>query len=139
MCKKTEGPLRVLIIEDNRDFADTLCIMFDLLGHQAIAVHSGPQGIAKAKEYDPNIIFCDIGLPGMSGFEVAEEIRRVDALKHVRLVALSGYAQSQDIQKALESGYTCHVAKPVDMATIKRMLSELVSGKGAPGGDARGE
>jgi len=116
--------LSVLVIEDNRDFAATLCMMFDVLGHQAVAAYNGIDGIVKAKEICPNIIFCDIGLPEMNGYLVAEEVRKIEDLKDVYLIALSGYAQPKDIVLSQNFGFNCHVAKPVDMSTMEQVLKE---------------
>lgn len=124
MRSKVENPLRILIIEDNHDLAHTLCMMFDVLGHGAVATHNGIEGIVKAKEICPDIIFCDIGLPGMNGYEVAKSIRKADECKDIYLVALSGYAQPKDIQAAQEAGFNCHVAKPVDMIVMVQVLTK---------------
>ena len=95
--------LKVLIIEDSKDLADLLRSMFEIMGHKAISTYNGMEGIEKAKEFMPDVIFCDIGLPGISGFDVAKKIREDPSLKDVYRVALTGYAGNNDIELAIKS------------------------------------
>jgi len=83
----------VLIIEDNIDAADSLREALEFSEHEVEVAYNGPAGIAKARKYKPEVVFCDIGLPGMDGFDVARAFRADDALRGTYLVALSGYAQ----------------------------------------------
>jgi CheY-like chemotaxis protein/two-component sensor histidine kinase len=117
--------LRILLIEDNRDFSDIICSMFQLLGHEAIAAFDGAEGLQKAAEFCPEVIFCDIGLPGMDGFEVARRIRSDTLLKDVCLIALTGYAGESDIEYARESGFDRHIVKPVEISLLQQILSEV--------------
>jgi signal transduction histidine kinase len=117
--------MRILVIEDNRDFAEMLCSMLAQLGHETATAHDGLQGVATAREMRPDIVFCDIGLPGMNGYEVAEAVRRDKDLKDVCLIALTGYAQEQDRIRAIESGFDKHMAKPVAMPALWEVLSEV--------------
>lgn len=127
MCVNLNHSCRVLLIEDNQDFSDLLCAIFDLLGHQPVAANDGMRGIEIAKEFLPNIIFCDIGLPGMNGYDFARKIRRMEQFRSIYLVALSGYVQQKHIRDAIEAGYNCHIAKPVDMVTMRQVLSKVQS------------
>lgn len=117
--------MRILVIEDNKDFAEILYSMLTQMGHEAAIAHDGIQGIAMAKEMHPDTVFCDIGLPGMNGYEVAEAVRRDKYLKDVCLIALTGYAQKQDRMQAIESGFDKHMAKPVAMPALREVLSEV--------------
>jgi signal transduction histidine kinase len=123
--KKTKRFLRMLLIEDNKDFAELLCSMFRQIGHEANVACDGPEGLQKAKMITPDIIFCDIGLPNMNGYQVAEMIRGDERTKGVYLVALTGYATQQDIELALRSGFDNHIAKPVNIESLQKVLNQF--------------
>ncbi len=116
------GGRRVLVVDDNVDAAASLCDVVAHFGHSVEAVHDGAAAVARARERHPDVVLCDIGLPGMDGYEVARAIRSDDALHGIRLVAVSGYAQPEDRARAERAGFDAHVAKPVDPATIERLL-----------------
>jgi PAS domain S-box-containing protein len=116
---------RVLVIEDNEDAADSLREALELGGHHVQIANDGPEGIKKAKAFGPDVVFCDIGLPGMSGYEVARMFRADRALCSKYLVALSGYAQPEDRQRAADAGFDGHIAKPPSLREIETMLSAL--------------
>jgi signal transduction histidine kinase len=113
---------RVLVVDDNVDAAESLCDVVVFLGHAAEAVHDGATAIARVREQHPDVVLCDIGLPGMDGYEVARTIRAEPGLAGVRLVAVSGYAQPEDRARARSAGFDAHVAKPADPADIGRLL-----------------
>ena len=92
--------------------------------HQVEIAHNGPEGIELARRLKPEVILCDIGLPGMDGYEVARRIRADPELNSVRLIALSGYGQDQDRQRALEAGFDAHFAKPIDFEKLQRHLTD---------------
>ncbi|MGE5599457.1 MAG: ATP-binding protein, partial [Bacteroidota bacterium] len=115
---------RVLIIEDNVDLAESLRELLELDGHEAAVAYGGVEGLAKAREFLPEIVLCDIGLPGMDGYAVAEAFRADAQLKTMYLVALSGYAQPEDLKRAVEAGFDRHVAKPPDFDALDRMLRQ---------------
>jgi CheY-like chemotaxis protein len=121
---RTGDSLRILIIEDNPDLLEILCDLLEALGHDAISAEDGPVGIKKAKEMKPDVILCDIGLPGISGYEVAEKIRGDEELKDTFMIALSGYAQQRDIERSKEAGFRRHLAKPVQLDVLKMALGE---------------
>ena len=123
MPNKENRPHKILLIEDNRDFSDILRWALKLLGHEVITAFDGMAGVTKADDYLPNVIFCDIGLPQMNGFEVAKRIKSNNAMKDVFLIALTGYEQQQDIDMAIQSGYNQHLSKPINMETIKNILN----------------
>ena len=122
MKRKEARSLRILIIEDNKDLAMLLSSLFGLMGHKAVAIYSGLEGIKKAQEDRPDAIFCDIGLPDINGYEVAKQVRSIEPLKDVFLVALTGYAGDHEKEHALDSGFNRHVSKPVDSTTLKWIL-----------------
>lgn len=93
-----------------------------MLGHSVEVAHDGPSALDKAAANPPDVILCDLGLPGMSGHEVARALRASGA-GGTRLVAVSGYAQPEDVKKAMEAGFDAHVAKPADPEEIARLLA----------------
>jgi two-component system CheB/CheR fusion protein len=121
----SKGRRRVLIIEDNVDAADSLRDVLAFGEHEVEVAYNGPQGIAKAKEFRPDVVFCDIGLPGMDGFAVARAFRADDALKGVFLVALSGYALPEDVERAQTAGFNRHLAKPPSLEKLEKILAEV--------------
>jgi signal transduction histidine kinase len=116
------GGRRVLVVDDNVDAAASLCDVVTQFGHSAEAVHDGTTALARAREHHPDVVLCDIGLPGMDGYEVARTFRADAALRDVRLVAVSGYAQPEDRERAVRAGFDAHVAKPADPAAIARLI-----------------
>jgi len=124
-CGSPARSLRVLIIDDIPDIAEILAGLLSNLGHQVITAYSGPEGLAKAKEFHPEVLLCDIGLPQMNGYEVAECLRKDHELQGIYPIALSGYAQPDDLERARTAGFKRHLAKPVDLDTLKVALEEV--------------
>lgn len=116
---------RVLIIDDNLDLAGSLCDLLELCEHEVALAYDGYEGLKKAREFKPEVLLCDIGLPGMDGYEVAKAFRADKVLKDVFLVALTGYAQSTDQLRAHEAGFERHLAKPVDLNALETLLAEI--------------
>jgi CheY-like chemotaxis protein len=116
---------RVLIVDDNRDSAETLGLMVELWGHQVRTAHDGPAALEMALADSPEIVLLDIGLPGMNGYEVARRMRGLDGLAGVKLVALTGYGGEADRQRSREAGFDRHLVKPVDPGTLEELLSGL--------------
>jgi two-component system CheB/CheR fusion protein len=117
------GRRRVLIIEDNVDAADSLREALEFSEHEVEVAHNGPAGLAKARARKPEVVLCDIGLPGMDGYEVARAFRADATLKGAYLVALSGYALPEDVQRAAEAGFDQHLAKPPNLDSLEQTLS----------------
>jgi two-component system CheB/CheR fusion protein len=124
-------PRRVLLIEDNLDAAESLKEALALDGHEVEVAHDGPEGVEKAHAIAPEIVLCDIGLPGMDGYEVARALRGDEALDATALVALTGYAQAEDRQKALDAGFDGHLTKPPDLDALERLLATLPARRAA--------
>jgi CheY-like chemotaxis protein len=112
---------RVLVVDDNVDAAESLAALVKLFGHAAEIAHDGPSAIARARAGGLDVVLCDVGLPGMSGYEVARTLRA--ELTGVRLVAVTGYGQADDVTAALEAGFEAHVTKPPDPRRIERLLA----------------
>jgi PAS domain S-box-containing protein len=115
---------RVLVIEDNRDAADSLGEALELSGQDTLVAYDCPSGIALAREFRPEIVLCDIGLPGMDGYALARAFRADEVLRRAHLVALTGYAQPEDLQRAAEAGFDLHVAKPPSLEKLEQVLAE---------------
>ena len=113
---------RILIIEDNVDSGHTMRDLLRLNGHEVEIVHNGQQGIELAREFKPEIVLCDIGLPGMNGYEVARQVRADPALSDTVLVALSGYAMPEDLEQASAAGFDHHLAKPANLEMLRQIL-----------------
>jgi PAS domain S-box-containing protein len=136
--QRREGrPARVLMAEDHPDAAESLVMILELLGHHVRLVHDGVSALAAARANPPDIMLVDIGLPGMSGYEVAAAIRRDPALKHVVLVALTGYGRPEDKAQALAAGFDYHLAKPVDLDALGNLVARLGSRVDADGSTTR--
>jgi PAS domain S-box-containing protein len=117
---------RVLVVDDNRDAADTLAELLRMMGQEPAVAYDAFDGLAMAAEALPDVVLCDLGLPGMDGFELARRLRALAGHRPVRLVALSGYAQPEDVARALEAGFDAHVAKP----PAPEQLADLLGGEG---------
>ncbi len=116
---------RVLIIEDQADAAQSLREALELCGHEVQVTDNGPAGLSRAREFRPEVVLCDIGLPGMDGYQVARVFRADESLKDMFLVALSGYALPEDLQRAAEAGFDRHLAKPPRLDQLEELLSSL--------------
>jgi signal transduction histidine kinase len=115
--------LRVLVVEDNRDAADSLRMLLDAHGYDVEVAYSGPDGVRAAEAHHPEVIICDLGLPGMDGYAVAGEVRNNPATARTRLIALTGYGQEDDRRRAREAGFDAHLTKPADPARLVSLLS----------------
>jgi CheY-like chemotaxis protein len=117
--------LRVLLVDDNADITSSLQDLLTRLGHETRAAGSGPAALEIARAFAPHLVLLDLGLPGMSGYEVAQRIRRQPDLAGVRIVAISGYAQQSDREQARKAGFDEHLAKPVDLERLEAILREV--------------
>ena len=121
---------RVLVIEDNRDAAETMRDALELSGHVVEVAYAGAEGIEKARTFQPDVILCDIGLPLMDGYQVARALRADPSTRSIRLIALSGYAQPEDLDKARAAGFDLHVAKPVALSDLEVRMREVHAADG---------
>jgi CheY-like chemotaxis protein/two-component sensor histidine kinase len=113
---------RVLVIDDNRDAAESLAELVKVLGHEAAVAFDGQRGIEQMRASGFDCVLCDIGLPGLSGYDVARVLRASHG-PSLRIIAVSGYAQAEDVRNAKEAGFDGHLAKPYDPAELERMLA----------------
>ena len=134
------GRQRILVVDDNPDVADTLCVLLGMIGHEVQAAYSGEQALDIAPRFQPTLAFFDIGLPGMDGYELARRFRTDRALQDVHLVALTGYGRSADRARSAEAGFELHVTKPFDPDRLEKLVQEVMAnsaqGSAPPATDA---
>jgi PAS domain S-box-containing protein len=127
-------PRRVMVVDDNSDSASMMATLLEKEGHQVRIAHDGPAALEEARSYRPEVVFIDIGLPGMDGYQVARELRALADLPRPLLVALTGYAQEEHRHRSREAGFDGHLVKPVALETLKKALAELPrAGASLPG------
>jgi CheY-like chemotaxis protein len=114
---------RVLIVEDSRDTAETLRDVLELYGNMVCVAYSGPEAVALARQFQPTVVLCDLGLPGMDGYEVARALRGDPETRAACLIAVSGYGQEEDVQRSREAGFDLHLTKPIDLDGLERFLA----------------
>lgn len=114
---------RVLVIEDNADSAEALQAMLEIGGHEVRVASNGPEGIRIAHDLRPQVVLCDIGLPDMDGYAVANAFRTDPELRSTFLIALTGYARPEDVARATAAGFDRHLAKPVSPEGLMELLS----------------
>jgi CheY-like chemotaxis protein len=117
---------RILIADDNKDAAETLGIFLELSGHEIHLAHSGVQALELANQLKPDVAVLDIGMPDMNGYEVAKRIRREPWGAGLTLIALTGWGQDSDKQRAQEAGFDHHCTKPVDPDTFERLFASRI-------------
>jgi CheY-like chemotaxis protein len=115
---------RVLVIEDNEDAAASLRDIAELAGHEVFVAHDGAEGLASARHLHPDVILCDLGLPTMDGYEVARQLRASGDASRTTLVAVSGYAAADDVERVADAGFQQHLAKPPDIDALLRIIAE---------------
>ena len=116
------GSRRILVVEDNPDAAATLRDFLELSGHEVELAASGLDGVQAARKFHPEVVLCDLGLPGMDGFEVAAELRRDPETASAKLIAVTGYGRDEDRRRSKEAGFDLHLTKPVDPAQLRALL-----------------
>jgi len=123
----------ILIVEDNVDARDALCLLLELEGHLVAVAGEGHQALGLVRAKDPDIALVDIGLPGIDGYEVARRVRALDGRRPV-LIALTGYGQPEDRRRASEAGFDDLLVKPVDPTALAILLATLeIPGRGSRG------
>jgi PAS domain S-box-containing protein len=117
------GSQGILVVDDNIDAADSFATMLELSGHVVSTAYSGADALATIGVIRPSFVFCDIGMPGMNGYEVAQRIRADASLSPVHLIAVTGWGSDEDKRKALDAGFDIHLAKPVAWASVEAVLA----------------
>jgi signal transduction histidine kinase len=117
---------RVLVVDDNVDSAESLSVVLSLEGHKTKTAHDGPTALELARAFRPQVTLLDIGLPGMSGYEVARELRKQPGGRKAKLIALTGYGQEEDQRKSREAGFDHHLTKPVDYDALASLIDSMI-------------
>lgn len=119
---------RVVVIDDDRDVADSLAMLLELLGCDVRTAYSGEAGIPLVVEFRPSIIFLDLGMPDMNGYETARHIRAEPAGQQAQLVALTGWGQAADKARTREAGFDRHLVKPADIDALEELIASADEG-----------
>jgi PAS domain S-box-containing protein len=117
------APLRILVVDDNRDAAETLSTLTTMLGHATAVAHDGAAALALAGGFQPDLVLLDLGMPGLSGFDVARQLRATQGNAALRLVALTGWGSEQDRARTAEAGFDLHLTKPVTLSMLSAALA----------------
>ncbi len=116
---------RILVVDDNRDAAESLAMLLRLSGHDVRTVNDAFKVLGAAETYRPELILLDIGLPGMDGYEIARRLRKQPWASQTKLVALTGYASAEDRRRAELAGFDHHLVKPAQFDALTKLISEL--------------
>jgi CheY-like chemotaxis protein len=114
---------RVLVVEDHRETVESLRMLLEQWGHEVAVAYTGPTGVEAARRLQPDVVLCDLGLPGLDGYGVAAALRRGPSPIGARLIAVSAYGQEEYRRRSLESGFDTHLTKPVDIEELKRLIA----------------
>ena len=115
-------PLSILVVDDNHDAATALARLLSILGHQVAVAYDGPGALARTADARPELVFIDIGLPGMDGYALASALR-AGGLDRAALVAVTGYGRDEDVRRSLACGFNHHLVKPVDLSVLQRITA----------------
>jgi len=126
-------PCAIPVVENNQDAAATMARVLACFGHKVTIASDGVEALRVAEETQPDVVLLDIGLPGMSGFQVARELTEISAPKRPLLVAITGYGQEDDRRRCLEAGFDHFLLKPYDPNELARLLAACVDAVSRPG------
>ncbi|HYD76111.1 ATP-binding protein [Ramlibacter sp.] len=124
---EAEGPT-VLVVDDNRDAADSLGTMLDMMGASTRVVYGGPDALAAAQEQAPQLVLLDLGMPGMDGYEVVRRLAAHPERRRMHVVALTGWGQAEDRQRTREAGFDEHLVKPAEIDALQDLLRRVSGG-----------
>jgi CheY-like chemotaxis protein len=119
--------LKILVVDDNRDVADSCCMLIELCGHQVRSAYTGVEALALAESFRPHMILTDIGLPDIDGYEFARKIRACDWAGSVVLVAITGWGEEEHRRQSQAAGFNHHLTKPIDPKTMESLLESLTA------------
>ena len=123
---------RVLVVDDNRDSAESMAEMLRLFGHEVAIAHDGAEAVEAAEEFRPQAILMDVGMPRLNGYEATRRIRQRAWGKDTAIVALTGWGQDGDRARSKEAGCDGHLVKPVNLADLETLLTELTASPADP-------
>ena len=113
----------VLLIEDNQLTAESTRLLLDDDGYDVKTAHNGPSGLETARTFRPQIVLCDIGLPGMDGYQVVKALRQDQEFASSYIIAMTGYGRDEDQRQAHEAGFDMHMTKPIDYNNLRQTLA----------------
>ena len=116
---------RLLVVDDNRDAAESMSMLLEMWGHDVAYAYDGPSALETAEQWQPQAVFLDIGLPGMDGYEVAEKLRKLPHAKDAVLIAITGYGQEDDLLRSQRAGIDHHLIKPVAPDALRSLIDSL--------------
>lgn len=116
---------RVVIVEDNPDAAESLRRLLDLCGYQVLVAYTAEQGLSTVRDARPDVVLCDIGLPDMDGFSLAERIRSDASIADVKMIAVTAYGSDDDRMRSIDLGFLTHLVKPVEPGVLLRHLESV--------------
>ena len=119
---------RALVIDDNFDVAESMTWMLEGLAREIKMVHSGQAALDRAPQFRPELIVCDIGMPGMDGYETCRRLRQVPGMEKTLIAAVSGYGNEEDRRKSKEAGFDRHLVKPIGRATLEELVRSAAGG-----------
>ena len=124
---RTDGkkPIRILVVDDNQDSADSLGMLMKLLGNEVRIVNDGLAAVAVANEFEPQVVLLDIGLPTLNGYEAARKIRKQAWGSQATLIAVTGWGETIDRQRSKKAGFDHHLVKPVEPDVLTTLLASL--------------
>lgn len=122
---RSKRPLRVLIVDDNQDAADTMGRMLRFMGNTVRIVHDGEQALSGAAEFQPDLLLLDLGLPKLNGYDVCRRIRQQPGGMRMIIVAVTGWDRDEDCRRTTEAGFDYHWVKPVNPATLRKLLADI--------------
>jgi len=120
-----KSKLHILIVDDNRDGADSLAMMLRIIGHDIVTAYDGQEGVEAAERHQPDVVLLDIGLPKLNGYEACRRIREQAGARSLVLIAVTGWGQDEDRRRSHAAGFDHHLVKPVDPNALMKLLSDL--------------
>jgi CheY-like chemotaxis protein len=114
---------RVVIVEDNLETAESMRLLLDLAGYEVRVAYNGPDGVRTAEEWSPDVVLCDIGLPGLDGYGVAVALREHSETSKARLIAITAYGSDEARRRSREAGFELHFVKPIDPDVLLELLA----------------
>jgi CheY-like chemotaxis protein len=125
---------RVLIVDDNADSTESLALLLARRGHEVRAANDGYRAIELAREFRPDLVLLDIGMPGLNGYETCQRLRKEPWGTGITIVAVTGWGQEQDRRMARSAGFDAHVVKPLDLDVLTSLVATALGGDATPAG-----
>jgi CheY-like chemotaxis protein len=120
---------RILVVDDNKDAADSLALLLRMMGHEVESAYDGQEAVGAMAAFEPSLVILDITMPKLNGHEVARRIREQPRGRNIVLVALTGWGREEDRRRSLEVGFDQHITKPVELADLEQLLNTLAGSK----------